>query len=87
MNFQLIPAMAGEWRSPSRPGEEPTDLGETRTEALISANSNDAGTEKSALTLLELENAGLRRLVVELIEKNQRLREELHSRSLAMVSR
>jgi hypothetical protein len=46
------------------------------------ANAADAETEKSALALLELENSGLRRLVVELIEKNQRLREEMHSHSV-----
>jgi hypothetical protein len=33
----------------------------------------------SALFLLEMENANLRRLVVELLEKNQRLREQLHA--------
>jgi len=33
--------------------------------------------DKSALSLLESENSGLRRLVVELLEKNQRLREQL----------
>ena len=37
---------------------------------------------RRALALLELENSGLRRLVVELIEKNQRLREEMHSHSV-----
>jgi hypothetical protein len=33
--------------------------------------------DRSTLLLLESENAGLRRLVVELIEKNQKLREQL----------
>ena len=80
MNLELRPAMSGEWRPPSRSGEEPIDFGEKRAEPLMSANSDDAETEKSALALLELENSGLRRLVVELIEKNQRLREQLHSR-------
>ena len=33
----------------------------------------------SALFVLEMENSNLRRLVVELLEKNQRLREQLHA--------
>ncbi len=33
----------------------------------------------SALSLLETENSNLRRLVVELLEKNQRLREQLRA--------
>ena len=35
----------------------------------------------SALFLLETENASLRRLVVELLEKNQQLREQLHAQA------
>jgi len=37
--------------------------------------------DQSALSLLESENSGLRRLVVELLEKNQRLREQLLERT------
>ncbi len=39
----------------------------------------DAGSSSnaSALFLLEMENSNLRRLVVELLEKNQQLREQL----------
>ncbi len=33
--------------------------------------------EQSAVTLLELENRGLRRLIVELLHKNQQLRERI----------
>jgi hypothetical protein len=33
--------------------------------------------DQSAILLLESENSGLRRLVVELLEKNQKLREQL----------
>ena len=41
----------------------------------------DAGTSAnlSALFLLETENSNLRRLVVELLEKNQQLREQLRA--------
>lgn len=41
----------------------------------------DAGSAAnfSALSLLETENSNLRRLVVELLEKNQQLREELRA--------
>ncbi len=35
--------------------------------------------DRSVLSLLELENSGLRRLVVELLEKNQQLRERLQA--------
>jgi hypothetical protein len=37
--------------------------------------------DRSALSLLELENLNLRRLIVELLEKNQRLREQLQAAS------
>jgi hypothetical protein len=39
--------------------------------------------DRSALFLLESENSGLRRLVVELLEKNQQLREQLQAVSSA----
>jgi hypothetical protein len=39
--------------------------------------------DSSALALLESENSGLRRLVVELLEKNQSLREQLEAATLA----
>ena len=35
----------------------------------------------SALFLLETENSNLRRLVVDLLEKNQQLREQLHAQA------
>jgi hypothetical protein len=35
--------------------------------------------DRSALVLLESENSGLRRLVVDLIEKNQQLRDQLQA--------
>lgn len=79
MNLELRTAMAGEWRPPSYPGEEPVDFDERTSPALRSAKADSADSERTALALLELENSGLRRLVVELIEKNQRLREKLHS--------
>ena len=43
----------------------------------------DAGTSAnvSALFLLETENSNLRRLVVELLEKNQQLREQLRAQA------
>jgi hypothetical protein len=43
----------------------------------------DAGTSAniSAIFLLEMENSNLRRLVVELLEKNQQLREQLRARA------
>jgi hypothetical protein len=43
----------------------------------------DAGSSAniSALFLLEMENSNLRRLVVELLEKNQQLREQLRAKA------
>jgi hypothetical protein len=70
--------MSGEWRPPSSPAEEPIDF-EKIALAPRNANPDSAETEKSALALLEMENSTLRRLVVELIEKNQKLREKLRS--------
>jgi hypothetical protein len=78
MNLDLRAAMGGEWRPSSNQG----DFGEQTTAALMIANAGDADSEKSALALLERENSGLRRLVVELLEKNQKLREDMHSRQV-----
>jgi len=52
-----------------------------RAELQIAQGSVDeADFERAAVTRLELENFGLRRLVVELLERNQMLREEMRSR-------
>jgi hypothetical protein len=77
MNFELKPATAGECRLPLYPGGEPVHFGEETTPPPV--NTGDVETEKSAFALLRLENSSLRRLV-ELIEKNQRLREKLYAR-------
>ncbi len=79
MNFELRPAMAGEWGPGSCPGEGPVDFDAKTIPALVVANEDDADSRKSAFALLELENSGLRRLVVELLEKNQKLREQMQA--------
>jgi hypothetical protein len=61
--------------NPSRAGgnSAATHLDETRPAPPGAMSDFD----QSAILLLESENSGLRRLVVELLEKNQRLREQL----------
>jgi hypothetical protein len=70
-------------KPPELDGSRCSACGNHRTASLArdSQPSPEATREfdELALALLESENSGLRKLVVELLEKNQRLRDQLHA--------
>jgi hypothetical protein len=77
MNVQEKPPELTGNPSPACGSSPATQLDERHPAPLEAAPDFD----QSALSLLESENTGLRRLVVELLEKNQRLREQLLKRT------
>jgi hypothetical protein len=76
MNIQQIPPQ----KIPPKPGPNPCPAcGQTLVPERMQSLESAPDFDRSALVLLESENSGLRKLLVELIEKNQQLREQLEA--------
>lgn len=79
MKLQQRPPELNGNRYPASTDEQP-GLHAERSPAIAGSTLNPTVSpeiDKSALTLLETENAGLRRLIVQLIQENQRLRQQM----------
>jgi hypothetical protein len=74
---------SNEWNPASRPftGETPVVSGGRSHSGGAKASPDLDEAERSQLFLLQMENASLRRMLVELIEKNQHLREKVNALS------
>jgi hypothetical protein len=75
MNIQEKPRELEANRCPACGSSQMAPLPDEKHASLAAKSEFDT----SALSLLQSENVGLRRLVVELLEKNQQLREQLQA--------